>query len=230
MKSARNFARRTLYAGNQVHCPLCERGFREWVGGRPSGRCPGCTAATRTRVLYLLLQDRSDLLGDAGPVLHFAPEPCLRVRIQPVLGDRYVSTDLRRTDVTTQQDITKMTFPNEEFGAVICGHVLEHIPDDRKALSELARVIRPGGNLIVQVPLSLESATDEDSAVIDPAERKRRWGERDHLRMYGLDLSERIREAGFDVDVLRCGTLFEPSRRSRYGLDEKQVVFVGRRL
>lgn len=187
-------------------------------------------AATRTRVLYLLLQDRSDLLGEAGPVLHFAPEACLRVRIQPMLGDRYVSTDLRRTDVTTQQDITKMTFPNEEFGAVICSHVLEHIPDDRKALSELARVIRPGGRLIVQVPLDLESATDEDPAVIDPAERKRRWGERDHLRMYGLDLSERVREAGFDVDVLHCGSLFDPSRRGRYGLDEKQVVFVGRRL
>lgn len=187
-------------------------------------------AATRSRVLFLLLRDRSDLLGDSAPVLHFAPEACLRVRIQPELGERYVSTDLRRTDVTTQQDITSMTFPDGQFGAVICSHVLEHIPDDRRALSELARVIRPGGHLIVQVPLDLESVTDEDPAVIDPAERKHRWGETDHLRLYGLDLADRIREAGFEVDVLRCGALFDPAQLGRYGLDETQVVFAARRL
>jgi len=228
-KIARNAARRVIYAGDQVYCPLCERGFRAWVGGRACGRCPGCMAATRSRVLFLVLQGRSALLGDSAPVLHFAPEACLRVRIQPVLGERYVSTDLRRTDVTTQQDITKMTFPNGEFGAVICSHVLEHIPDDRRALSELARVTRPGGHLIVQVPLGVDSATDEDPAVTDPAERKRRWGEPDHLRLYGLDLADRIREAGFEVDVLRSGDLFDPAQLERCGLDEKQVVFVARR-
>jgi SAM-dependent methyltransferase len=180
--------------------------------------------------LFLLLRDRPDLLGDSVPVLHFAPEACLRARIEPVLGDRYVSTDLRRTDVTTRQDITKMTFSDGEFRTVICSHVLEHIPEDRKALSELARIVRPGGHLLVQVPLDLESRTDEDSSVIDPAERKRRWGETDHLRLYGLDLADRIREAGFAVDVLRCGALFDSAQRERYGLDENQVVFAARRI
>jgi len=179
--------------------------------------------------LFLLLRDRSELLGEAAPVLHFAPEACLRARIGPMLGDRYVSTDLRRTDVTTQQDITKMTFENDEFSTVICSHVLEHIPDDRQALAELARILRPGGFLIVQVPLNLESPTDEDPTVVSPEERKRRWGEPDHLRMYGLDVADRIRAAGFDVEVLRCGALFEGSLRDHYGLDQKEVVFVCRR-
>lgn len=218
-----------IYAGEGVYCPLCERSCRQWVGGRAFGRCPFCMAASRSRFLWHLLEQRSELLSGDSPVLHFAPERCLRVRLEPKLGDRYVTTDLIRTDVTTQQDITQMSFEDEAFGTIICSHVLEHIPDDTRALSELARVLRPGGHLAVQVPLSLDAPTDEDPRVTDPAERKRRWGELDHVRMYGLDIAQRIAAAGFDVESVCATSVFDPAFCSHHGLRPNEMLFIGRR-
>ncbi|MEM7433799.1 MAG: methyltransferase domain-containing protein [Myxococcota bacterium] len=147
----------------------------------------------------------------------------------PLLGEGYVTTDLRRTDVTTQQDITRMTFADGSFGTIVCSHVLEHIPDDRGALSELARVLRPGGHLLVQVPFNHHGLTDEDPSVTDPEERLRRWGELDHLRLYGSDLVDRMTSAGFDVDTILVESGFPRELQERHGLAPDQVVFVGRR-
>jgi SAM-dependent methyltransferase len=186
-------------------------------------------SATRTRFLLHLIQARPGILQTDGLVLHFAPENCLRKRLSVELQSRYVTTDLRRHDVTTNQDITNMTFDDGSFATVICSHVLEHIPDDQRALRELHRVIRPGGTALIQVPLSLDAPTDEDPTVTDPAERKRRWGEHDHLRTYGLDLTDRLCTAGFDVDVVICGEVTPESVQNQHGLDPNGRIFLARR-
>lgn len=229
VKQLRDVVRGRLYAGDQVVCPVCDSSFRSWVDGRSFGRCPACTSATRTRFLFHVLQARPGILQTDGMVLHFAPENCLRRRLRIELRRRYVTTDLRRHDVTTNQDITDMTFDDGSFATVICGHVLEHIPDDQRALREMHRVLRPGGTAVIQVPLSLDAPTDEDPTVTDPAERKLRWGEPDHLRKYGLDLRDRLGGAGFDVEVLICEDVAPESLRRLHGLDPNGRIFVARR-
>ena len=87
------------------------------------------------------------------------------------------------------------------FDTIICSHVLEHVPADAKAMSELFRVLRPGGVAIIQVPYADDCAeTDEDPSVTDPLERERRFGQFDHVRIYGRDFADRLRRAGFVVD------------------------------
>jgi SAM-dependent methyltransferase len=181
------------------------------------------------RFLYCrFLKDPKPLTVN-GPLLHFAPESCHHKRLSSTLGDRYVTADLHRKDVTSNQDITNMTFPDHSFSTVICSHVLEHIPDDSRAIRELYRVTQPGGRVLIQVPLRLDAPTDEDPSITDPNERKRRWGERDHLRMYGLDLADRIHQEGFHVEVLACADLIDEPVRNRFGLYPDERTFVATR-
>ncbi len=91
---------------------------------------------------------------------------------------------------------------SERFDLILCSHVLEHIPDDRGALRQLRRVLRPGGAAVIQVPLRT-GPTDEDASVVDPAARHRRFGQFDHVRFYGSDFTDRVRAAGFGVEAVR---------------------------
>jgi SAM-dependent methyltransferase len=150
-------------------------------------------------------------------LLHFAPEAGLERRLRAALGDRYVTTDLEPAGVDLTLDITALDLPDASFDAVVCVHVLEHVPDDAAAMRELHRVLRPGGWGVVQVPI-LRDVTDEDPAVTDPAERLRRFGQADHVRTYGRDFADRLQAAGFDVDVVRFRDELTARERRRYGL------------
>ena len=122
--------------------------------------------------------------------------------LQRTPGVDYVSADLRPGVAMHSWDITAVPAPDAAFDAVICSHVLEHVEDDRAALTETLRVLRPGGWAIVLVPIDLDRAmTLEDPEIVDPAERERVYWQADHVRLYGADLPERLRAAGFDVTV-----------------------------
>jgi len=123
-------------------------------------------------------------------------------------------------------DITHIPFPEASFDWVYCSHVLEHVPEDRRALSELLRVLKPGGQAVILVPLKGES-TDEDPTVTDPMRREERFGQFDHVRQYGLDFVDRLQEAGFEVRVLRQETLgLGEQELLRMGLHTPDVVFL----
>jgi ubiquinone/menaquinone biosynthesis C-methylase UbiE len=105
-------------------------------------------------------------------------------------------------NVDLNVDLTKIPFPNSTFNAIICNHVLEHIPNDRAAMAEFFRVLKPDGWAMLQVPISFHlAATYEDFSIIDPMDRERAFGQNDHVRIYAMDYVDRLKQAGFAVDL-----------------------------
>jgi SAM-dependent methyltransferase len=169
---------------------------------RANALCPSCGSAERHRFIWLYLEseilerDREQL-----SLLHFAPEKCFRPLFKKIFGDGYMTGDIGPGRAMRVVDITNICFEPESYHYIVCNHVLEHIPDDQKALSELYRVLKIGGTAFLSVPIKGET-TDEDLSVVDPVERDRRFGQFDHVRYYGMDFKTRIESAGFHVSVI----------------------------
>jgi SAM-dependent methyltransferase len=162
--------------------------------------------------------------GMAGKrLLHVAPESCLSRKLQRIY--EYISVDLDGSRALMQMDITGLTFPNEYFDAIVCNHVLEHIPDDHAALSEMYRVLKPGGWASIQVPLAGET-TVEDLSVSDPLKREQRFGQHDHVRSYGKDFMQRLQSAGFSVTVLPKEMLVDREMLLRIAVECEDQVWI----
>jgi SAM-dependent methyltransferase len=217
-------AAKIRFAGSRVECPLCERTFSRWRGHAMLGNCPFCGSAPRHRLLKLSLAREWNHQSRPLDVLHFAPEWGVQrgFRSNPRVG-RYVTADLSAPGVDVHCDITALDFADQEFDVVVCSHVLEHVRDDRRALKELRRVLRPGGVAYIQVPYDSNRHTDEDPNVTDPVERERRYGQFDHIRMYGRDLIGRLSEAGFKVDELRPTREMAGEEIVRWGLWDDNI-------
>lgn len=231
--------------GSRYECPLCNShlktflpfGFdfpvlseKKVVGGgyRPYARCPVCGSLDRERLLYLYLLHKTDIFEKSQKVLHIAPEPDLAdiLRNQAVVD--YLTADLYSKDVMIKMDITNIQFPDNFFDAIICNHVLEHIIDDRKAMSELYRTLKAGGWAILQVPLSLSlEKTYEDFSITTTAGREEAFGQMDHVRIYARDYKDRLEQAGFKVNVFKWVTEAEGfgGRKNRFSLVEEECVF-----
>lgn len=170
-----------------------------WLPGpneRPDARCPLCQALERHRFLALVLQQLSLAIGSSRAVLDVAPQPQVRRFLTQLVDRRYVGVDLvggRPVDVLG--DVCRLPFPSGAFDLIVCYHVLEHVPDDASAMRELARVLRPGGFALVQVPYRSDNRTDEDPCA-PVGERLRRFGQEDHVRAYGYDFEERLLHNG----------------------------------
>jgi SAM-dependent methyltransferase len=183
-------------------CPLCGWTGFQFLPTKPGpflrfdARCPSCGSCERHRLAYLLLKD---LLPERlGRVLHFAPEPAISRWIEPI-ADVYETADLVREGVTHKLDIQAMPFENDRFDFIWCSHILEHVPDDAAAMSELRRVLCKGGIAIVQIPVWGERTLD---GPLDRQEdRLQLYFQEDHVRRYGRDVVDRMRGAGFDVQV-----------------------------
>ena len=217
LEPLRRTVRARVYAGDRVRCIVCEKTFDAWVDRKPYGMCPGCGAWPRHRFLWAVLNaewgQRPGRLF--ARILHVAPEAFLSERIREHLRPlQYTSLDRSAPNADVHADLENTGLPQEWFHVAIISHVLEHIPDDRAAMREVVRVLRKGGVAYVLVPCNQEAhQTDEDPSVTDPAERHRRWGQFDHVRLYGRDIVERLTGAGFAVrevrpaDVLDAGVL-----------------------
>lgn len=225
-----------LAGGTHVACPVCHRGLRLFfpfgIGGklRTGALCPGCGSLERDRAAWLLLLSTPDWLDRQRRLLHIAPERCLEPRLREQLGRAYVTGDLLRSDVDWRLSVEALPFDDQSFDAIICNHVLEHVSDDRRALAELRRVLAPGGWALLQVPLDPALArTLEDPSVTSPRERRRRFGQRDHVRSYGRDYAERLREAGFGLELIEVHARHDLDEIRRYGLDPREVLHVCRK-
>jgi SAM-dependent methyltransferase len=152
-------------------------------------------------------------------LLYFAPNWGMLNWLKRVPGLITRTTDLLDSSVDFKADICDLPMKVESYDFIICSHVLEHVPDDKKAISELCRVLKFGGIALVQFPYDdAAEKTDEDPLVEDPAERKKRWGQFDHVRLYGQDVRSRFEEAGFQVSLRRPYREIGQDKGLRYGL------------
>ena len=125
-------------------------------------------------------------------------------------------------------DIANINYPDKSFDVIICNHVLEHIVDDKKAMHELYRVLKPGGWGTINVPMSGDK-TLEDPTIKDPKDRLRIFGQEDHVRFYGEDFIDRLKEAGFLVTVIKKEDIVTPGEDKKYSLAiENEVIFVSK--
>jgi SAM-dependent methyltransferase len=232
LKNARGIVLAAFYRGDARHCPVCGSSARIFRSGgitpRPDVECPRCGALERHRFEWVFLTRCTNLFdGSAKTVLHIAPEACFERELRARLGTGYLTADLRRAAMV-RMDITDIQYPDESFDVVLCSHVLEHVPEDRRALGELFRVTRRGGWALLLVPLRGD-VTFEDAAIDDPAARMRAFGHDDHVRWPGLDYAERMREAGFDVDVVRSEELLTPEEEERMRVRGATLFYCRRR-
>lgn len=228
---AHRLTRELLHRGDRVECPICGHTYRHFMAqwNAPDTICWNCGSQEWHRTMWLFLtRVRPELLGGARSLLHFSPEygiePQLRARIPT-----YVTADITPGLADVAVDITRMDpFEDGSFDAVICSHVLEHVPDDAAAMSELHRVLRPGGWAMVVVPLDrTRTETYEDPTVTDPEQRKWTFWQEDHVRLYAPDIVDRLRAAGFAVEHVRPA--FPPAEATRFRLGDRNDLFLATR-
>jgi SAM-dependent methyltransferase len=192
--------------GDAVHCPCCGGHFAGFISGgpclRPNACCPRCGSLERHRLLWLYLQEKTGFFTQQLRVLHVAPESIFQETFKRLPNLDYISADIASPLAMVKMDITDIHFPDNTFDVILCSHVLEHIPDDRLAMRELFRVLKPGGWAILQVPIDMaRETTYEDPAITGPEERRIHFGQDDHVRWYGRDYEARLTAAGFAVSV-----------------------------
>lgn len=221
--------------GSRFRCPVCGRGFRKllpygYVDSRENALCPSCLSLERHRLLWLYLEQETDLRQSHPRLLHVAPEVCLRKKLRSIYkgcSERYVTADLESPLADLHFDIQQIPLPDTSFDTVFCNHILEHVDDDRRALAELHRILRPGGWGILLSPVDYDrSATFEDNSITDSAERTRLFGQYDHRRVYGRDYADRLREAGFEAEEIDYRLRFTPEEQRRYALSEERLYVV----
>jgi SAM-dependent methyltransferase len=212
----------TIYRGEDVECPCCDSGFRRFRchSGRPNARCPRCASLERHRLQWLwLTREQGELFEERLDFLHFAPEIAFEQRLSELPNLHYVGADLLPKGNQVRVDIMNIQFEDASFDVILCNHVLGEVPDDRRAIMELYRILRPGGRLIAQMPVDHDHAeTSEDRR---PAPRP---GERQptgaNIRRYGRDFVERVAAPGFAVEEIRYLETLPEAERRRYALDE----------
>lgn len=231
------FARRGKYSlisiclslPRRVVCNVCDWRGRRFMSDtwHKNTICPRCSSAVRHRLFVAALRkhDRFNLdrIAKNRRVLHFAPEPSISSLVAPA-ARRYVTADFLRKDCDMQLDMSDMREVQDgEFDTVLAFDVLEHVPDFSRALVELRRVLSSNGVAVLTVPQRDDLATtDEDPTVVSPEARTARYGQSDHLRMFGRDFSDELARHGFRVSVIdetsftsdmqRTTVLFPPSR------------------
>ena len=222
LRSARNVMLALPYYGKGRYCSVCGKSSSHFMTygtpRRENAKCFHCSALERHRLLGLFLQKKTDLFdGKPKKILHVAPEPCLESMLKERLGGDYLTADLFNPRAMVKMDICDIQYPDQSFDVIYCSHVLEHVPEDKQAMREFFRVLKNNGWAILNVPITREK-TFEDSSIVDPKERLKAFGQEDHVRRYGPDYVERLRDSGFTVEIIKVGDLANGDEAVRMGL------------
>lgn len=193
---------------DRYFCPICcnYNSFEPaGVKRKPNRKCSVCKSLERHRLLYLYLKQHTSIFVQNVRMLHVAPEETFAAIFSNMKNVDYFPSDINkfRKHVRYQIDIQHIEFPDNYFDYILCSHVLEHVPNDVQALKEFYRVLKPSSRAIILVPINSQyHVTFEDFSKKTDGERLKYFGHKDHVRIYGLDFVERVKAAGFTVDVV----------------------------
>lgn len=220
--------------GKKYIDPIDGKGFRKFLPygygkQRPNVLSPSTLSLERHRLLWLYLKNETNFFqpetGSTLRVLHFAPEQAFYKRFRKLKHLDYTTTDLESPLADIKADICELPFQDNQFDIILCNHVLEHIPDDTKAMQELYRILKPGGFGVFQIPQDLKRATTfEDDSITDKKERARIFGQYDHVRIYGRDYFDKLRSVGFNVDEVDYTSKLTPEEIDKYRLAKGEII------
>ena len=172
-------------------------------GAEDNPTCPRCRTRRRHRFYWYYLNQVSTLFKtEHKRVLHLSPEYYLERKFRRRLGEAYVPAGYDDPWVKKTLDLNRSDEPEESYDVIICNHVLEHVPDDLKAMREIRRMLKPDGWALITVPQFAKGNTFEDPSLTSREERTRHYGQWDHLRAYGSDFADRLRSQGLAVEVI----------------------------
>lgn len=216
--------------GNKYEDPIDGKGFRKFLpygyeDQRENVLSPSTLSLERHRLLWLYLKAETNFFSSKLKVLHFAPEQAFYKRFRNLKNLEYTTTDLNSPLADVKADICDLPFSNNSFDFILCNHVLEHIPDDTKAMQELFRILKPGGTAILQIPQDLSRAkTFEDNSITSRKERAKIFGQYDHVRVYGRDYFDKLRQIGFEVEEVKYSEKFTDAELDRYRLAKGEII------
>ena len=217
------------YSGSRFTDPIDGSSYRKFLPYgyqkiRENALCPGTLSLERHRLLWLYLDRETPFLNDSIKVLHIAPEQVFYHKFKSFSHWKYTTTDLHSPLADVKADICALPFEDNSYDLILCNHVLEHIPNDRKAMSELYRVLKKGGTLIAQVPLDEKRTTTfEDDSITDRKERTKVFGQYDHVRVYGKDYLEFLDQTGFSSKFIAYTEKLPKEEIKRYGLQYESI-------
>lgn len=216
--------------GDKFTDPIDGKSFRKFLPygygkQRDNVLSPSTLSLERHRLLWLYLKNETDFFTAPKKVLHFAPEQAFYKRFRKQKNLEYITTDLNSPLADVKADICNLPFPDNEFDVILCNHVLEHIPDDTKAMQELYRILKPGGMGIFQIPQDLSrEKTFEDNSITDKKQRAEIFGQYDHVRVYGQDYFDKLRNIGFKVIEEGYTNKIPPESVEKYCLAKGEII------
>lgn len=237
------------YAGlnGPNRCPFCNGRIRKFVpfgsncrifkeqdiigaGYRKNALCPRCHSIDRERLLYYYFKYKTNIFFNNYMLLHVAPEKHLQLILKDLKNIEYISCDLNSPHVAIKADLVNICFKADLFDIIICCHVLEHIPNDLKAMQEIYRILKSDGLAILQVPISLSlNETYEEPTIKTPGERENAFGQADHVRLYATDYKTRLEKIGFIVEVYNFTKEFGEIFTSEHGLNKMENLYICRK-
>lgn len=203
------------------------------IGGgyRNNCICPFCGSWDRERWIYYVLQKYIDINNFQGRVLHFAPEKPIKKMIKNNTRIDYYSADVVYGKAMHIVDIMNIEqFSDETFDLVISNHVLEHILDEGRAVYEIKRVLKNNGRWIFSFPICTDfNETYEDATIVDPGERLKAFGQKDHVKLYGNDYCDRFQKYGFSISTFVPKDIVSEEEIKKYGFIEDDVIMVAKK-
>lgn len=219
-----------LYKGNKFTDPIDGNSYRKllpygYENTRENVLSPSTLSLERHRLMWLYLQNETEFFIKKLKVLHIAPEQCFLSRFKKMKNLDYTTLDIESPIADIKADIRNLPLEDNTYDVIFCNHVLEHIVEDDIAMKELYRVMKSGGYGIFQVPMKYDlKKTYEDFSITSPQERQQHFGQYDHVRWYGMDYFERLRDAGFEVDTSYSSSQFSEEEQGRFALMKNEIL------
>lgn len=226
-----------LYKGNNVECPVCERSFSKFlsygseVAHRENVLCPYDLTLERHRLMWIYLKNQTDFFTKKDlSVLHIAPEQCFHSLFKKQSNLNYLTADLVSPIADMHFDLHDIPLEDNRFEVVFCNHVMEHVTDPIRCMSELYRVMKPGGWAIMQVPQDFtRETTYEDPTITSLQDREKHYWQKDHVRLFGKDYPMWLEKAGFKVESFDPKEHISAALITRYRIAPSEILYIARK-